>query len=720
VTQRRARRSADGTRRYSFPEILVLAAVAFIPVIFYRGTSDAYEFPKMEFLATDAIIIAAYFIAHHLTRIRRTGLWTSIRAVPVALARDPLGLAIILFLGSAVLSTITSVRPELSVLGAPYSLAGLVTAFSTATLYFTSRWIAADPRWLERITRAAGFAAGVAIGYALLQLADLDPFVWTKGASVGEFMRVPATLGHPNHLGGYLAMVTPLFVWMGLRAAPPRARFLWLTLVALVIPVLAATLSRGAWVAVVAGLGVYAGLMWLVVRRAGRPTTPSTIGTRGRAFAAAGLVAGAVLLALVVGPLGSPLSMRLRQIGDLNAPSTHQRFYLWDAAIRMTADHPLFGVGTDAFLSEFPMYRKAEQLRVEWNSFTSKAHNELIQVAATQGVVGAITLILVVIFGIRAVLGAARHPNPSFGQGAAAVGGALAAFVVHDLASFTVVATGSLAAVLAGWAAGVVRNAPPAAGGVLHEENSVRKLRPGRAEVLAGALLGLTLWVPLVALPWAAEAAATPGLRRSIDSSAREEGLTRAVRIAPWDARYASDLGRALLAQAYATTDQPRRWDLLTRARAAFERAIWIGPENAENHALLGTVLAAQAALRPGEVSTDKVRAALRRARELDPEGANVLELATQGYLKAGLVADARASSLRCATLFPDYALPMSDLGLLALMEGRFADAADTLALALQRDWHGQVQNEAIARQNLEAAQAGMKRLGLGGRRDGW
>jgi len=165
-----------------------------------------------------------------------------------------------------------------------------------------------------------------------------------------------------------------------------------------------------------------------------------------------------------------------------------------------------------------------------------------------------------------------------------------------------------------------------------------------------------------------------------------------------------------MLAQAYATTDQPRRRDLLVRASAAFERAVRIGPENAENHALLGSVLAAQAALRPGEIPTDEIRAAFVRARELDPEGANVLELATQGYLKAGLLADARASSLRCATLFPDYALPMSDLGLLALMEGRFADAADTLALALQRDWHGQVRNEEFARQNLEAARARMKR----------
>jgi len=713
VTHRGARRSAGGTRRYSVPEILVLAAVALVPAIFYRGTSDAYEFPKMEFLATDAIIIASYAIVLYLRDVRRTGLWISIRAVPAALARDPLGLAIILFLGSAVLSTIMSVRPEMSVLGAPNSLAGLVTAFSTATLYFTSLRIAIDARWLERITRAAAFAAAVAIGYALFQLADLDPFVWTKGASIGEFTRVAATLGHPNHLGGYIAMVTPLFVWMGLRAARQRARVLWLSLVVLAVPVLAATLSRGAWVAAVAGLGVYGGLEWVVARKAGRSTIPSTTRTRGRrslTVAATGVVAGAVLLALLAGPLGSPLSTRLRQIGDLNAPSTHQRFYLWGGAIRMAAEHPLFGVGTDAFLAEFPMYRKAEQLRAEWNSFSSKAHNELIQVAATQGAVGAITLILVVIFGIRAVLVAARHPNPSVRQGAAAVGGALTAFVVQDLASFTVVATGSLAAVLAGWAAGAIRGAPPVVGGVAQERTGAGKQRPGRAEILAGAFLGLALWVPLVALPWAAEAAASPGLRHSIDSSAREEGLTKAVRIAPWDARYASDLGRAMLAQAYATTDQPRRWDLLVRASAAFERAVRIGPENAENHALLGSVLAAQAALRPGEIPTDEIRAAFVRARELDPEGANVLELATQGYLKAGLLADARASSLRCATLFPDYALPMSDLGLLALMEGRFADAADTLALALQRDWHGQVRNEEFARQNLEAARARMKR----------
>ena len=60
--------------------------------------------------------------------------------------------------------------------------------------------------------------------------------------------------------------------------------------------------------------------------------------------------------------------------------------------------------------------------------------------------------------------------------------------------------------------------------------------------------------------------------------------------------------------------------------------------------------------------------------------------------------------ALRCAQLFPDFALPMADLGVAALLEGRPKAAADTLTLALRRNWHSEEAAEMAAKSNYVAA----------------
>jgi len=214
------------------------------------------------------------------------------------------------------------------------------------------------------------------------------------------------------------------------------------------------------------------------------------------------------------------------------------------------------------------------------------------------------------------------------------------------------------------------------------------------------------LWIVFVLLPWLAETTAAPALRAPITATERVERLRRATQLAPWDARYASELGRSLLARAFAETDAARR-DRLTQARAALQYAVWLAPFDGELHALLGRSIAAQvaqSAVGPGGGPAAPARAQFDRAIALEPENANVLELMTQGYLEMGLTRDARAAALQCVRLFPDFALPMADLGVAALIEGRPQAAADTLTLAMARNWHGEEGAAMAAKSNYVAA----------------
>jgi O-antigen ligase len=61
------------------------------------------------------------------------------------------------------------------------------------------------------------------------------------------------------------------------------------------------------------------------------------------------------------------------------------RLFIWKSALAMLRDHPWFGTGLDTFQISFPPYREAIYWNLEWNGTPEKAHNFIMQTAATMG-----------------------------------------------------------------------------------------------------------------------------------------------------------------------------------------------------------------------------------------------------------------------------------------------------------------------------------------------
>ncbi len=368
-----------------FQEIVLLALLALVPVTFSRVTQECFEIPQAALLATGSLLLLWRGLASELTVVSRPGpggylrsAWGRLRSW---IARDPVGAAILLFLASAVASTLTSPNPAQSLHGVPDSTAGLITAISTASVYFAARSIArGHPAVLARFARAAGLASAITSGYALIQLAGLDPLVWGRTATYEGEVRIFGTLGHPNMLGAYLAMTVPLTVWLSIRARGSGERILWALVATTSAIVIAATLSRGAWIGLAAA-GLAWGALSLLVQ--GRPGVPRGAKRSSRVPAA---VLASLLLIAAAGvvfartPMGSHLAERVHQIASMSAPTTQSRLYIWRAGMRMAADHPWVGVGLDAFGTAFPRYRTAGYWRIELGGTPNKAHNEAIDI----------------------------------------------------------------------------------------------------------------------------------------------------------------------------------------------------------------------------------------------------------------------------------------------------------------------------------------------------
>ncbi len=699
----------------SFQELVLLGLLALVPVVFSRVTQECFEIPQSALLATGALLLLWRALAQELAAVARPGPGRYLGAAGFRLrswaARDPLGIGVLLFLASAVASTVASPNPAQSLHGAPDSTAGLVAAFSTAIVYFTSRAVSrGHPATLARYARAAGFASAVTSAYALIQLVGFDPLVWGRTATYEGDVRIFGTLGHPNMLGAYLAMTTPLTVWLAARTRGSGGRIGWALIATASIVVIAATLSRGAWIGFAAGAFAWLLLGLLARGRSGAAAAPRGTRRSARVPAAIGvslLVIAAAALFFARTSMGPHLTERVRQIASLNAPTTQSRLHIWRAGMRMAHDRPWLGVGLDAFGTLFPRYRTAEYWRIEWGRTPNKAHNEAIQILATQGVLGGAAALIVLLFAVLAIRKGIIRSEGAARLGAIAAGASLVAFAAQDMASFTVVALGSLAAALAGWLASA-----GAGGGLERRESGARPRRSGVpmwTRALAGAPAA-ALFFLLVALPIRAQILEKSALRAPLGSPERADALQRAARLAPWDYRYENLLGSSLLIQAGREPDATRRRDLLRRAAVAQRSAIAVEPENGYTYSNLGRVAAAQALLPPPDATAADVRRAFAQAMARDTTNAEIMDRASNAMMQLGQTDEARAIARREVSLYPNLGQPMALFGYAALLDRRWADAADTLEAAAKREWWGEKSARAAAWSNLSAAYLALSR----------
>lgn len=412
---------------------LLFLFLAVLPVIFTTHTMEVFEYPKSMWLRVCALCFTAPGLLvgwRLLASWRSRGAW---RTLWRRLTTDLMTVGVLLFLASAVVSTGMSLSPRISWWGETTSYAGLAMMLAAAVMYFAAGRLGSSPAHIEHLVLACVLAGLVAAAFSFLQMAGVDSVGWQFTSNAGAFMRPFGTMGHPNHQGALLAMVLPLVLGL---AGPGRQR--WLVVTGLVLVVgLAVTVSRGAWLGWAAAM-----VIWGAVRLRSygfRVPVRKTI---------YGLAAGVLTLSVLVwwGPQGILSGLHDRVA---NMTSAMSRLHIWDTSLRIFRDHPVLGVGPDMFPYAFAPRRTTAFWDQEWNTIPTHAHNELLQVLATQGILGGLGLLVFVVGLLQASRRALRHPDPQSRRLGVALVGSVAAFLVLSLFSFTSLGYGPLFLVLA-------------------------------------------------------------------------------------------------------------------------------------------------------------------------------------------------------------------------------------------------------------------------------
>src|SRR5712691_8208895 len=287
------------------------------------------------------------------------------------------------FLLALLLSSVTSVNPRLSLFGGPSRYEGLFAYCGYVALFLVGVHFFGSHTGLRALARAAGIAAVITSAYGVLQL--FIPPLFAGEAFIREWysapgiVRVPSTLSSPVVFGGYLSLVIPVLLATGISGRG-GSRYLWISAACLALLALSMTLARAAWVATFVGLVVLA-------ITAGRSTW------RQRVIVAALAVVVMVSMGLLVTGVGRPAAIWSHVIAsaDIGSGSVAQRVYIWSRTLGLIGIRPWLGWGLETLGAVFP-YDRASLVRVfgPRPTIIDKAHNDLLQMAVSIGIPGAL------------------------------------------------------------------------------------------------------------------------------------------------------------------------------------------------------------------------------------------------------------------------------------------------------------------------------------------
>jgi O-antigen ligase/thioredoxin-like negative regulator of GroEL len=253
--------------------------------------------------------------------------------------------------------------------------------------------------------------------YAILQRLGIDKDIWIQDVQD----RVFSTLGQPNWLAAFLVAATPL-TWALLlnskrkTSSGPVANLKLITLSSLLFLTILFTKSRSGLIGFVFADFVF----WipvLIYYFVGKIKIESTF----RTFIALHLV-----FFVITASIGTPWShsvftlikqptsekpsqtetMNENAVEGLRGPESGKiRLIVWQGAYDIFKSNPLIGTGVETFAYSYYKHKpKEHNLTSEWDFLYNKAHNEYLNFAATTGVLGLSSYLLLIVASLFQII----------------------------------------------------------------------------------------------------------------------------------------------------------------------------------------------------------------------------------------------------------------------------------------------------------------------------
>lgn len=343
------------------------------------------------------------------------GLWVmrSIIASKIIFRRSPLDIPVVFFLLSQLLSTLFSIDPHVSIYGY-YSRfhGGLLSTISYSLLYFAfvsnRDLLNIKKLFISMLTPGALVAI-----YGIAERFGIDAHLWVQDVR----NRVFSTLGQPNWLAAYLAILLPItaslyfyhtyfhnqnkinksqFLLNFFRA---HGNLVYLGFSAVFYICLLFTKSRSGFL----GFWISNTLFWTLIMWVNRLQIKKILSAF--VFFNITLLFLNFVIQTPFNQYNQLLSVAIFEkqpkvqnptiptvdtvINSGVTDSADIRKIVWRGSLNIIRDYPLFGTGPETFAFAYYKYRPTEHnLTSEWDFLYNRAHNEILNILATSGLFG--------------------------------------------------------------------------------------------------------------------------------------------------------------------------------------------------------------------------------------------------------------------------------------------------------------------------------------------
>lgn len=354
----------------------ILAVVFFVPIFFalFLKTANVFELNKMALFRILVLIILWTLALRFVLHFRKQKLFLKSYIAD----NKWLFFLFLFFFLSLVFSTIISIDHRLSFFGTNDRQEGLLGYFYYF-LFFGAIFLELlmRPNLKHKILGAILSSSVFVSGYGLLQAFGKDPLKWSESTEA----RATSTFGQPNNLGSYLIFTIPLTVYFFLKTKSKILKILLSLLIVSQIAVLYYTHSASSWLGLVVGAAVM-GITALLIKL----KESNKLRLQGRSIPAILFLLFFLFISITPMALSTSDSIKASQI---YSGSTAARLQFWHAAWEGIKERPLLGYGLESqqeVLVKF--YQPDWAIYSNVNVQESRAHNFVLDILLTQGIVG--------------------------------------------------------------------------------------------------------------------------------------------------------------------------------------------------------------------------------------------------------------------------------------------------------------------------------------------
>ncbi len=359
--------------------LTILGMAGAIPFVFNPFGFFRYEVEKIYlFRLIVSLMFAGWLVWMGSLKNIRTWLWqwaSEVKFFDVELWQ-------IFLLAAYGLATTLSISPADSFWGLPDREFGLITVAGLILFFWLGRGIFNRVRQVESLCLVILIFSSLISLYAVLQKFGLEFISDARIVTLGTdktVIRPLATLGHPNYLGAYLAMVFPFILFYYARV---KKKWLKIIIPLIMIVHLAAlyfTLNRGGWLAGMAGILCFLIFYSIKIKQPKRVAVLS--------------IAMLVVIAMFfTGFFGFGGDKRTKDL-TIEGGSMYVRIQEYKYALTKIIEKPLLGYGPETYMY-LAMNREytEKELQID-DRLSDRVHNIFLDMAINIGLIGLIIFI---------------------------------------------------------------------------------------------------------------------------------------------------------------------------------------------------------------------------------------------------------------------------------------------------------------------------------------